>query len=77
MSQASGPVMPVFVGPARHDEAMAALDRLEDTADGQLVRVEVELVGGERAWVYVAGPRVDGRLGPSTAVGHGDWLSVR
>ena len=62
--------------PARYDDALAELDGLEDVAGGHLVRVEVELVGGERAWVYVAGPLVDGLLGPTTAVGHGDWLAV-
>ena len=62
--------------PDRYDAAMAELDVLEDVAGGHLVRAEVDLVGGERAWVYRAGPLVDGLLGPATEVGHGDWLAV-
>ena len=62
--------------PARYDDAIAALDVLEDTARGHLIRVEVELVDGDRAWMYVAGPLVADLLGPHTSVGHGDWLSV-
>ena len=62
--------------PARIDDAMAALDLLEDVDGGHLVRVEVELVDGERAWMYIAGPLVADLLGPATLVEHGDWLAV-
>jgi periplasmic divalent cation tolerance protein len=62
--------------PARIDGALAALDLLEDVDGGHLIRVEAELVGGERAWMYVAGPLVEDLLGPDTRLDHGDWLSV-
>jgi periplasmic divalent cation tolerance protein len=64
------------VDPDRYDDAMAALDELEGVDIGHLVRVEVELVGGEPAWAYVAGPLVADALGPDTHVVRGDWLSV-
>jgi gamma-glutamylcyclotransferase (GGCT)/AIG2-like uncharacterized protein YtfP len=62
--------------PDRLGDAIHELDLLEDVDGGHYVRVEVAVVGGERAWVYVAGPLVADALGPGTAVGHGDWLRV-
>lgn len=56
--------------------AVAALDELEDVAGGHYERNEVSLVDGARAWTYVAGRLVAGRLGPDTVVAHGDWLRV-
>jgi gamma-glutamylcyclotransferase (GGCT)/AIG2-like uncharacterized protein YtfP len=61
---------------ARYDDAMAKLDELEGIDLGHLVRAEVELVSGERAWVYLAGPLVADALGPATRLDHGDWLAV-
>ena len=62
--------------PARYDTAMADLDLLEDVDGGHLVRVEIDTVEGERAWMYVAGPLVADLLGPATRLDHGDWLAV-
>ncbi len=61
--------------PARSDDALAALDELEGVDVGHLERAAVTLHDGARAWVYVAGPLVRDRLGPATAVEHGDWLA--
>ena len=62
--------------PARYDDAIADLDRLEGVDGGHLVRTEVDTVEGERAWMYVAGPLVADRLGPMTRLEHGDWLAL-
>lgn len=72
--------------PSAYDRLLAALDVLEDYAPGdprnlyeRVVR-EVTLLDGttERAWVYVAAPRVAARLRASGAViGAGDWASFR
>lgn len=61
---------------ARYDAAMAALDELEDVAHRHYDRIEVGLVGGERAWAWIAGPRINADLGPATLVDHGDWLRL-
>lgn len=60
----------------RYEDAMARLDELEDVAGGHYLKERVALVGGEAAWVYVAGPRVASALGAATVVDHGDWLAV-
>ena len=57
-------------------DALVELDVLEDTDGGHYVRVQVDLVGGERAWTYVAGPLVADALDASTAVQHGDFLRI-
>jgi periplasmic divalent cation tolerance protein len=60
----------------RYDAAMAKLDELEDVERRHYDRVTVTLVGGERAWVWVAGPAVAAELGAPTLVAHGDWLRL-
>ena len=59
-----------------YGEALAHLDRLEDTAGDHYRRVTAETVDGETVWVWVAGGRVSRELGPDTLVEHGDWLRV-
>lgn len=62
--------------PDRHDEALAALDRLEGTADDLYRRMAATVEDGERVWVWIAGPAIAATLGPHTAVPDGDWLAV-
>lgn len=74
--------------PSAYDRLLADLDVLEDYTPGdprnlyeRVVR-EVALPGGatERAWVYVAAPRVAARLrasGAGVVIGGGDWASHR
>jgi gamma-glutamylcyclotransferase (GGCT)/AIG2-like uncharacterized protein YtfP len=61
--------------PARYDEGLMRLDELEDIDDRHYDRVVVE-VGGEPAFVYVAGPRIAARLGAGTEIPSGDWLDA-
>ena len=62
--------------PSRYDAALAKLDELEQVDRRHYDRVTVTLVGGERAWAWVAGPGVAVGLGAPTLVGHGDWLRL-
>lgn len=62
--------------PTRYDAALARLDELEDVASRHYDRVAITLVGGSRAWAWVAGPRVSAELGEATLVEHGDWLRL-
>lgn len=59
----------------RYDDALAELDRLEGVDCGHYRRVAVDLDGGERAWVWLAGAAVAARLGEPTLVVGGDWLA--
>jgi len=62
--------------PAGAADAVAALDSFEGVDEGWYERAEVTVAGGERAWAWLAGGRVEPLLGEDTRVVHGDWLRV-
>lgn len=62
--------------PARYDDGLALLDELEETAQDEYRRVQVDTVDGEAVWVWLAGPRLAGALGGHTLVASGDWFDV-